>query len=171
MSVTGFEIEIQVELELEQELEQELEGSIVDWLVGGVETAVSATLAQQAVTPPVALSLLLTDDAALQNLNYRFRQENKPTDVLSFPAGDPGPGPVEPVRYLGDIAISIPYAQRQARQQGHSLLAELQLLAIHGTLHLLGYDHTDAAEKKEMWAAQTAVLTQLGQQHVTPTEE
>jgi probable rRNA maturation factor len=160
LNENGFEIEIQIDVE----------GDLAE-LVAGVETAVFTTLRQQAATPPLSLTLLLADDATLQQLNRDFRQEDKATDVLSFPAGDPLPGLMEPDPYLGDIAISVPYAQRQADKQGHPLLAELQLLAIHGTLHLLGYDHTDEAEKKEMWAAQTAVLTQLGLSHIIPTEK
>lgn len=137
----------------------------------GVKTAVLTTLQQEAVAPPVALTILLTDDATIQQLNRDFRQEDKATDVLSFAAGEPLPGLAEPEPYLGDIAISVPYARHQAQQQGHHLLAELQLLAIHGVLHLLGYDHGDEAEKAAMWAAQTAVLTRLGLAHVLPTEQ
>jgi probable rRNA maturation factor len=160
LNETDFEIEVQVDVE----------GDMAE-LVAGVKTAVLTTLQQQAISPPVALTVLLADDGTLQQLNRDFRQEDKPTDVLSFPAGDPLPGLSEPSPYLGDIAISVPYAQRQARQQGHTLEAELQLLAVHGTLHLLGYDHADEVEKEEMWAAQTAVLTHLGLTHIVPTEE
>jgi probable rRNA maturation factor len=159
---TAFDIEIQVE---PADLLADVSG-----VVAAVETAVSITLQQQDVSPPAALTLLLADDAALQMLNNQFRQENKPTDVLSFPAGEPLPGLGDPDPYLGDIAISVPTAQRQAQQQGHTLLAELQLLAVHGTLHLLGYDHATPDEKEDMWAAQTAVLTHLGLAHITPTE-
>jgi probable rRNA maturation factor len=156
----AFEIEVQVDIE------EDMAG-----MVAGVETAVHTTLQQQTIVPPAALTVLLADDATLQQLNRDFRQEDKPTDVLSFPAGEPLPGLAEPLPYLGDIAISVPYARRQARQQGHTLLAELQLLAVHGTLHLLGYDHNDDEEKAEMWDVQTAVLTHLGLSHVVPTEE
>jgi probable rRNA maturation factor len=116
------------------------------------------------------LTLLLTDDAQIQQLNRDFRGEDKPTDVLSFPAGATLPGMGEAVAYLGDIAISAPYAQRQAQAAGHPLTAELQLLAIHGVLHLLGYDHGEPEEKADMWAAQTAVLAALGLQAIQPTE-
>ena len=72
--------------------------------------------------------------------------------------------------YLGDIIIALPYAARQAAAAGHAAEAELQLLAVHGTLHLLGYDHASPEEKAAMWSAQTAVLTQLGLSHIIPTE-
>ncbi len=136
-------------------------------LVSVVETAVAATLRSQNQFQ-AALSCLLTDDAAIQEMNRNFRGEDKPTDVLSFPAGDAMPG--MPAAYLGDIAISVPYAHRQAVQAGHSLADEIQLLAVHGVLHVLGFDHGNPVEKEQMWAAQTAVLTQLGLAHVTPTE-
>lgn len=136
-----------------------------------LQTAVTRTLAHAAVEPPAALSLVLSDDAQLQQLNRQYRQMDAPTDVLSFPAADsPATDPDEPP-YLGDILISVPYAQRQAAAEGHSLADELQLLAVHGTLHLLGYDHLTPPEKAEMWEVQTAVLQQLGIAIQLPDEE
>ena len=155
-----FVIDVMVEVEPE---------SVPDNMVDLLETAVLATLAHEQQTPPLELSILLTGDADIQQMNRNFRGVDKPTDVLSFPAGDALPG-MEADPYLGDIAISVPYAARQAAQAGHDLAGELQLLTIHGVLHLLGYDHDEAAEKEAMWGAQTAVLTQLHLQHVTPTE-
>ncbi len=140
---------------------------VADELVAGVKTAVAATL-HHLQQLPAALSCLLTDDATMQRLNHSFRAEDRPTDVLSFPAGAPMPG--MKTRYLGDLAISVPYAERQATRAGHTVLAEVQLLAVHGVLHLLGYDHATPDEKAAMWAAQTAVLAQLGIAYVTPTE-
>lgn len=135
-----------------------------------LETAVRATLTHEEQQPSLELSVLLTDDAQIQQMNRDFRGVDKPTDVLSFPAGEALPGMEDADPYLGDIAISVPYAARQAAQAGHDLAGELQLLVIHGVLHLLGYDHDDPEEKAAMWAAQTAVLAQLNLQHVTPTE-
>ena len=131
--------------------------------VPSLETAVQITLMQEQIEA-AALSILLTDDAEIQEMNRDYRGEDRPTDVLSFAAGDE----LEP--YLGDIAISVETAVSQAEHAGHDLVEELQLLAVHGTLHLLGYDHLHPAEKDEMWARQTAVLTQLNLSHVTPTE-
>jgi probable rRNA maturation factor len=132
-------------------------------------TAVNATLAYEQTQAPVELSLLLTDDEHIRQLNRDFRQEDKATDVLSFPTGEEGLQMGAAAPYLGDIAISVPYAARQAAQAEHDLAGELQLLAVHGVLHLLGYDHLDPDEKEEMWAAQTAVLAALNLSHVTPT--
>ena len=138
------------------------------WLVD-LKTAVYAALTHENITPPAALTLLLTDDDTVRQLNCDFRQLDEPTDVLSFPAGEPLPG-MAAWAYLGDIAISVPYAAQQAQHAGHSHQAELQLLAIHGVLHLLGHNHIEPVEKAVMWAAQTAVLTQLGLHDIKPTE-
>jgi probable rRNA maturation factor len=129
-----------------------------------LKTAVQTTLSHEQVET-AALSILLTDDAGIQKMNRTYRGEDRPTDVLSFEAGD------EPGGYLGDIAISVETAVFQANAAGHEPVEELQLLAVHGTLHLLGYDHLHSEEKEMMWERQTAVLTQLNLSHVTPTED
>jgi probable rRNA maturation factor len=124
-----------------------------------LRAAARAALTHQAPAPPAEMSLLITDDEALHALNRQFLGHDHPTDVLSFPSNE-----VDPVthrRYLGDIAISYPTARRQAQQAAHPIRAELQLLIVHGVLHLLGHDHAGAAEKKKMWAAQTEILTAL----------
>ena len=117
------------------------------------------------------LSLLLTNDNRLQQLNRDFRQVDKSTDVLSFPSMDPVPVFNELELYLGDIAISVPYANTQANLNGHSLIAELQLLAVHGLLHLLGYDHLEPMEKEDMWSLQEQILAKLGLYDIRPTED
>jgi probable rRNA maturation factor len=124
-----------------------------------IRAAAAATLTAESVDAPASLTILVTDDHALQNLNRDFLGLDEPTDVLSFPAGDPMPG-MEP--YLGDFAISLPRATAQAETAGHPVTAELQLLTVHGVLHLLGYDHAEPDEKAAMWAAQAGVLAQLG---------
>jgi len=83
------------------------------------------------------VSVLLTSDARIRRLNRQFRRKDKPTDVLSFPAPEfPGDQSL-----AGDLAISVETAARQAQDQGHSLAVELQILILHGLLHLAGYDH------------------------------
>ena len=85
------------------------------------------------------LGICLISDRLMRDYNRRYRGKRGTTDVLAFPGGsEPTP---EGGRYLGDIAISVPRAERQAREAGHSLPRELQLLLLHGYLHLLGYDH------------------------------
>jgi probable rRNA maturation factor len=105
------------------------------------------------------LTVVLTDDAQVQELNRQFRDVDAPTDVLSFPAGevDPDTGNL----YLGDLIISIPRAQAQASAEDHPLEDELRLLVVHGVLHLLGHDHADEQEKAAMWAVQTEILARL----------
>jgi probable rRNA maturation factor len=82
------------------------------------------------------VTVLLTTDAAIRDLNRRFRGKNKATDVLSFPAEGLGAEGI-----AGDVAISVTTAMKQAREQGHSLSTEIKVLILHGILHLAGYDH------------------------------
>ncbi|HNK63658.1 MAG TPA: rRNA maturation RNase YbeY [Anaerolineales bacterium] len=106
------------------------------------------------------ITIVLTDDSQLHELNRDYLGVDAPTDVLSFPASelDPETG----THYLGDILLSIPRAGQQAEAAGHSLEAEAQLLVVHGTLHLLGYDHATDEEKAVMWSEQAKVLERLG---------
>lgn len=92
------------------------------------------------------VSLLLTDDAEIQELNATWRGVDKPTDVLAF-ALDESAGPVGP---LGDVIVSVERARTQARSRRVTLESELELLVVHGTLHLLGYDHAQAEEARRM---------------------
>ena len=106
------------------------------------------------------ITIVLTDDRQLHELNRNYLDVDSPTDVLSFPSLEIDPETNE--MYLGDILISIPRAAQQAQAAGHSLEAEVQLLTVHGTLHLLGYDHATEEEKNVMWNEQTKVLERLG---------
>jgi probable rRNA maturation factor len=92
-------------------------------------------------------------------LNQTFRGIARSTDVLAFNQEtlDPETGRL----YLGDIIISVERANQQAQEQGHSLDFEIVLLAIHGTLHLLGFDHYEPEDQREMWAIQEAIFQQL----------
>lgn len=123
-----------------------------------LERASAAVLERQSADGD--LTIVLTDDAQLHELNRDYLGIDAPTDVLSFPASETDPETAR--RYLGDILISVPRAERQARAAGHGLEAEVQLLAVHGTLHLLGYDHAEVEEKARMWKAQAEVLERLG---------
>ncbi len=150
--------------------------------------AIEKTLQQQAVSE-AALTIVITTDDVVRRLNRDYRGTDSATDVLSFsnhaaPAAElPANGipdqaatpqlllPPELIEeqalFLGDILIAYPYAARQAEKFGSSITAELQLLAIHGTLHLLGFDHETAPDKAIMWAHQDAVLFALG---LAPTD-
>jgi probable rRNA maturation factor len=95
------------------------------------------------------VSIALVGDATIRRLNRQYRRIDQVTDVLSFPASHPD-GPQAPV-FLGDLAIALGVAGRQARREGHGLSQELRVLALHGLLHLLGYDHeTDRGEMKRL---------------------
>ncbi len=96
--------------------------------------------------PEAEISLSFVGERAIQTLNRKFMKKNKPTDVLSFPLGEKAP---DGKFYLGDIVIAVPVAFRQAKAKGHGLDRELRLLAIHGFLHLLGYDHFAGIEEEE----------------------
>lgn len=101
-----------------------------------------ANKAQRAIALPGEVNILLTGDSEIQRLNLQFRHKDKPTDVLSFPAGNGANG--------GDIAISVQTARAQSAQIGHDLLTELKILILHGMLHLAGYDHeTDRGQMRE----------------------
>jgi rRNA maturation RNase YbeY len=92
-------------------------------------------IARTARVSPGEVSVLLCGDRRMQSLNRRYRRKDASTDVLAFPARGAAEG------FLGDIAISVPYAARQARRAGEPLDRELDRLLLHGFLHLLGYDH------------------------------
>lgn len=102
----------------------------------------------------VELSLALVDDPAIQELNRTFRGKNRPTDVLAFAMreGEPAPRIAGEPELLGDVIISVPTAERQARKARRPLLAELTMLLAHGLLHLVGYDHQTDAEERVMTA-------------------
>jgi len=106
------------------------------------------------------LSIVVGNDLLLRELNLKYRNVDSTTDVLSFPSGEIDPD--TQAYYLGDIIISLPRAQEHASSEGHPLVDELQLLVVHGTLHLLGYDHVESTDKVKMQAAQDNILKQLG---------
>ena len=105
---------------------------------------------------PGGATVLLTDDATVRDLNLRFRQQDKPTNVLSFPTTP------NPERHLGDVALAYGVCAREAAQQGKPLSAHLQHLVAHGVLHLLGYDHMTDEEAHEMEGLERVVLASLG---------
>jgi len=128
-----------------------------------LKRAARAALTAAGVPHPTSLSIVITGAAQLRRLNRQFRGIDAPTDVLSFNADDE-PG------YLGDVIISWPTARAQARAGGHPVEAELQLLVVHGVLHLLGYDHATASDKAAMWAAQAQALRSIRAAITAPKE-
>ncbi|MBL8161098.1 MAG: rRNA maturation RNase YbeY [Anaerolineae bacterium] len=124
--------------------------------------AASAVLDQHDTDAESGLSIVFVDDAGMQKMNLQFRGIDAPTDVLSFPADAPPVDLPDVPPYLGDLLIAYPYATAQAAREGHALRDSLALLVVHGTLHLLGYDHDTPENKAEMWAAQEDALKSLG---------
>jgi probable rRNA maturation factor len=122
--------------------------------------AARITLKSTGTADNADVSIVIGNDALLHRLNLKYRYTDSPTDVLSFLAGEVDPDTSS--LYLGDVVISLPRAQEQASAEGHPLLEELQLLVVHGTLHLLGFDHEEIKDKKKMQVTQDAVLKQLG---------
>jgi probable rRNA maturation factor len=137
-----------------------------DFLTKLASRVVRFTLRREGVDlSNVQVSVLFTGDDFIASLNKRYRDEDGSTDVLAFPMSDDEDDiePEEsPMPYmLGDIVISLDTAARQAESQGRPLRQELALLLVHGTLHLLGYDHDDPQEEAIMWAKQDAILKVL----------
>ncbi len=121
--------------------------------------ALTDFLAQAAAAVKLAgdVSVLLTTDAKIRRLNREFRHKDHPTDVLSFPAPPPLDG--QP-GLAGDLAISVPTAARQAKDAGHTLFIELEVLLLHGLLHLAGYDHE--ADTGQMAHREAALRKKFG---------
>lgn len=120
-------------------------------------------LAKLDVNPGAELSMVLLDTAAMADLHMRWMDLPGPTDVMSFPMDELEPGgrpdaPEPGPSMLGDIALCPEFAAEQAAAAGHSLGQELALLTVHGVLHLLGYDHAEPDEEKEMFALQRRLL-------------
>ncbi|EKN64672.1 metal-binding heat shock protein [Neobacillus bataviensis LMG 21833] len=113
------------------------------------------------------VSVTFVSNERIQEINREYRDKDMPTDVISFAMEELGEGEVELTgvempRVLGDIIISIPRTKEQAEEYGHSFERELGFLAVHGFLHLLGYDHMTEDEEKEMFTLQREILDEYG---------
>ncbi len=129
-----------------------------DWtraLPGVKDIARRAARAANSGGPGDTLTVLLTDDAVVRDLNARFRHKDTPTNVLAFPS-TPGDG------HLGDIALAYGVCAHEAAEQGKSLADHLRHLVVHGVLHLGGHDHETDAEAEIMEARERRLLAQLG---------
>lgn len=124
----------------------------------GLARAARAALQHQ-LAGAGSLTVLLTGIAHMQQLNRTFLDADRPTDVLSFPAGE---GAADATgRYFGDLALCVPVALTQAARYRRDPAEELRLLVVHGVLHLLGLDHDTPARRGEMWRVQTEILRDL----------
>lgn len=121
----------------------------------GAEELVRAALKEVAEEKgDFCADILFTDEEEIRRLNREFRKIDRVTDVLSFPAEGEEP-------FLGDIAICVPRAEEQAREIGNTPQREIAFLAVHGSLHLFGYDHETEAEEAEMLTVQRAVMDRV----------
>ncbi len=154
------------------QIDERFQGYVEEaWL----KAAVRATL-QACERDQLSVSILVVDDDELRRYNRVYRQQDAPTDVLSFAVQEgstlvaemPEALAAEVNAELGDLLLAFPYASRQAQRFGHSLAAELKLLVVHGTLHLLGYDHDTETKQADMWRKQTEILNSLSDEDLTP---
>ena len=134
--------------------------------------AIKATLQEENITVPVQVSVLVSDDKGIREINLEHRSKDEPTDVLSFPTAVYTPGrfkadetdidPETGCLHLGDIVISSERATEQAGEYGHETSREIAYLMVHSTLHLLGYDHEKPEDVKEMRKREEHILGTLG---------
>ena len=113
------------------------------------------------ISPDADVAILLVDEGAMEALHVQWMDEPGPTDVLSFPMDELRPGTDDaptPPGLLGDIVVCPQVAEAQAKSAGHSTLEEIKLLTAHGLLHLLGFDHAEAEEEREMFQVQRDML-------------
>jgi len=137
-------------------IEVEIEAD--DWIAALPDIEALTTRAAQAALGTVAgdVVVLLTDDAAVREINARFRDKDRPTNVLSFPAAESA------APHLGDLMLAYGVCAAEAEVQGKPLADHLSHLVVHGVLHLLGRDHEDDAEANEMEGEERTILASIG---------
>jgi probable rRNA maturation factor len=127
----------------------------------GLARLAQYVLGEMGVHPRTELSLMIVDESAMAALNHEYKGETGPTDVLAFPMDDLHPmsdEEAEETELLGDVVLCPTIAEAQARDVGRDTAAELRLLCTHGILHLLGYDHHEPDEEREMFGLQARLL-------------
>ncbi|RVT65195.1 rRNA maturation RNase YbeY [Niallia taxi] len=134
-----------------------------------VEELLILAAQNQKLSGDIELSVTFVDNARIQEINKEYRNKDQATDVISFAMEELGEGETELIgadmpRVLGDIIISIDRAKEQAEEYGHGYMRELGFLAVHGFLHLLGYDHLTKEEEEVMFTLQKEILDEFGLQ-------
>jgi len=132
-----------------------------------LEEIIKFAAKKEKVTQEAEVSINFVNNKEIQELNRNYRQKDQPTDVISFALQEPVDGELDIVGediplVLGDIVISVEKAEEQAREYNHSFERELCFLAVHGFLHLLGYDHMTEKDEKEMFQKQELILGDFG---------
>jgi probable rRNA maturation factor len=138
-----------------------------DHEINEIEKLLNYTAEKEDVQEGSELSVTFVSNERIQEINREYRDKDRPTDVISFALEEMGEGELEIVgegipRILGDIIISIPKAREQAEEYNHSFMRELGFLAVHGLLHLLGYDHMNEQDEKQMFDRQKEILDGYG---------
>jgi len=160
-------------MEINVLIDEGMEGYLSErWLQG----IASAVLLAENADPAAEMGLVITDQEKIQELNLVHLGEDRPTDVLSFPMleeaetveDDEDSGvfmvPPDGIVHLGEVIISYPQAAIQAEEHGHSVEKEVAVLLIHGVLHLLGYDHAEPDEQRDMQVREADILAHLAEQ-------
>jgi probable rRNA maturation factor len=132
-----------------------------------IEKLLNFAAAKENVEDNSEVSVTFVSNERIHEINREFREKDAPTDVISFAMEELGEGEIqlkgaELPRVLGDIIISIPKAEEQAKEYGHSFIRELGFLSVHGFLHLLGYDHMEKVEEEKMFSRQKEILDDYG---------
>lgn len=136
--------------------------SVTPALRGLIRRAIGQALKYEKFNPEAELSVTLTDNGSIREMNNEYRGIDRATDVLSFPLYEAGEIPKENGVCLGDIVISLERAEEQALEYGHSFEREVAFLCVHSVLHLLGYDHElGEKQEKEMFAKQEDILKKM----------
>ncbi|MGP7819049.1 rRNA maturation RNase YbeY [Niallia sp. 01092] len=135
--------------------------------ISTIQELIQFAAVKQGLEGDVEMSVTFVDNDRIQEINKEYREKDQPTDVISFAMEELGEGEIQLVgvnmpRVLGDIIISIDKAQEQALEYGHSYMRELGFLAVHGFLHLLGYDHLTKEEEDVMFSLQKEILDEFG---------
>lgn len=135
--------------------------------IEGIIRLLQFAAVEEQIGEPCELSLTFVDNGRITEINRDYRGKNEPTDVISFALEEKGEDEPDVFgeqlpRVLGDIIISVPKAEEQAEEYGHSFMRELGFLSVHGFLHLLGYDHETEAEEEVMFSRQETILRKFG---------
>jgi probable rRNA maturation factor len=151
-----------LEIDFLDEINELSEQEIVE-----IEKLLNYAAEKERVQAGSELSVTFVTNERIQEINREYRDKDRPTDVISFAMEELGEGELEIVgeeipRILGDIIISLPKAREQAEDYNHPFMRELGFLAVHGFLHLLGYDHMNEQDEKRMFDRQTEILDGYG---------
>lgn len=144
-------------------------GTVTDAMKNELEGLLNLAASKEEVEADSELSITFVTNERIQEINREYRDKDAPTDVISFALEEMGEGEIEVTgiempRVLGDIIISLKKAEEQAKEYGHSFERELGFLAVHGFLHLLGYDHENQEDEKIMFDRQREILDEYGLQ-------